>query len=105
MTDPQNIDWAPYEKVTVRVTMSETTDITGGTFSLNVRDEDGEVIYQTTAASLENPTVGIFSFTIASADTGAMAYADRPYDIWRTDSGNEKQLVHGTLTVRRQQWQ
>lgn len=105
MTEAQDIDWAQYEAPTVRVTMSPAVDITGATHRLNVRNQESGELVDYWTETVESSSLGIFTFDPTSAETGVITPGDYDYDIWRTDAGNEKRLVWGTLTVSRQQWQ
>jgi len=103
---PQEVTLARYEPKTFRVTMSPATNATGWTFSLNIRSAGTSVLAVTTGWTIEDASLGIFKVTLTSAQTGALsANAIYDFDIWRTNSGTEAQLVFGFLRIASQQWQ
>ncbi len=105
---PQSVGIARYEAVTFTVTMDPATNITGWTFSLNVRSA-GQLLtgYPVTVGfAITDAANGIFTVSLTSTQTAAFAPgAVYDYDVWRTNAGSEKQLAFGNLQVEPQQWQ
>ena len=83
--------------------MSPATNIAGWTLQLNIR-QGSTVILQATPPTINNATVGIFTFVLTSTQTGSMTTGNYLYDIWRTDSGFETQLVYGGIYVSPEEW-
>lgn len=104
--NPQPVAFAAYEAPRLTVTMTPAADITGATFELNIRTPAQVVVLQSTTFTVTSLSAGIFYFTLTSAQTGTtIGVGDYRYDIWRTDSGNEKRLCYGPLAVEEEQWQ
>lgn len=105
---PQDMTISRYEAVTITVTMDPATNITGWTFALNIRSA-GSLLTgypKTDIFTITNAANGIFTASLTSAQTDDFAVgAIYEYDIWRTNSGSEKQLAFGQLQVHPQQWQ
>lgn len=99
----QPVAFAAWESPTLRVSMTPATDITGWTFQINVR-RAGVVVLQSTTFVITDAANGVVSFTLTSAQTGAMSPGDYDYDVWRIDAGNEKRLCWGTMIVLTEQW-
>ncbi len=57
----------------------------------NVSPDTGIAI--TTALS------GLFSITITSAQSKSLGVGKFPYNVWRTDTGDEDLIAYGTITV------
>src|SRR6185436_922519 len=106
--NPQSVAFAAWEAPTLTITMSANGSIAGQVFQLNIRDEEGNVVLQVTPATItgngSSTTPGVFTFTLTSAQTGAMTVGDYRYDVWRTDSGSEKRLCYGVMSVEVEQW-
>lgn len=108
-TDPNPQPWtfSAYEAAKLEIEMTPAGDITGQTYELNIRkqDPDGTLVLHLTTFTVENITIGLFAFFLTSAQTGTViGPGDFAYDVWRIDTGNEKRLVWGFLTVKGQQW-
>ena len=104
---PQEMTIARYEAVTITATMDPATNVTGWTFALNIRSA-GSLLsgYPVTTFSITAAGDGVFTVSLTSTQTAAFAAgAVYNWDIWRTNSGAEKQLAFGTLNVAEQQWQ
>lgn len=102
---PQSLRWAQYEQVTVTVTMSPATSISGWTLAFTVRNSDGTLMVSKTTASgitITDAGAGIFTIALATADTGAIPPGVYDFDVWRTNSGNETRLAYGPLVVDKQ---
>lgn len=106
MTIPlqQPVAFAKWEAPNLRVKMSPATNVSGWTFILNVRDSDGDVVLQSSSYTVTDTANGWIVFAVTSAQAAAIGVGDFDYDIWRTDSGSEKRLAWGTLSVVSQQW-
>jgi hypothetical protein len=110
ITNPQNIKFSAYETVIFEITMTTFGSIAGNTYSLNIRDkETNALLYTNTSASIINvgspTTFGIVDVgPMSSTDTGTLGPGDYLYDIWRTNTGQEKRLTYGTLTVLTEEW-
>jgi len=104
MASIANISFYKGEDVTLTVTMSPITNITGWTIQFTVRKAYGDataLITKTTGAgiAITNATNGVFTVTIASADTSGLEQRAYVYDISRTDAGNRTVLTIGNLTL------
>ncbi len=103
--NPQTWAFAAYEAPVLKITMTPAEDITGQTFQLNIRKKDGTVVLQSTSFTVITAETGIFKFQLTKAQTGVtIGVGDFDYDVWRTDSGSEKQLVYGRLSARKGRW-
>lgn len=104
---PQQVTLARYEAKTLRVTMSPATDVTGWTFQLTIRSAGTAVLTVTNASfTITDAANGIFTVPLTSTQTGTLAAgAVYDFDIWRTNSGSEAQLVYGNVQVNPQQYQ
>ncbi len=107
--NPQPIDAAPYETLTIAVTMDVVGSVSGGTFILNIRNDAGVLALQvngTISVTGDATTYAVVNFVVTSNQTGVtLGLGDFKYDAWRTDTGNEKQLARGTFVLREQEWQ
>jgi hypothetical protein len=105
---PQTLRWAQYEAITVTVTMSPATDITGWALKFSVRDNSRTLMFTAktvgSGITITDAGSGVFTVTILTADTGAMTPGGvYSYDVWRTDSTHEARLAYGPVQVDRQQ--
>lgn len=91
------------EDITITVTMSPPTNVSGWTFALSVkrRYEDSTTLISKTSPTIVNATSGIFRFSLASADTfnANVSTGDYVYDVQRTNSGSQTVLCAGSLKV------
>src|SRR5579862_9901579 len=99
-----NISFYKGEDVTLTVTMSPTTNIAGWTLQFTVRTSYGDpnaLLTKTTGSgiTITNAGSGIFTITIASADSSGLAQRAYVFDIQRIDSGNRTVLTIGNLTL------
>jgi len=99
-----NISFYRGEDVTLTVTMSPATNITGWTLQFTVRKAYGDaaaLITKTTGAgiTITDATNGVFTVSIASADTLDLEQRAYVFDIQRTNSGNRTVLTIGNLTL------
>ena len=122
--NPQAMQVSAYETVTFIVTMTPPLSSqtppqppwTGAdTFQVNVRDDAGNVVLQSTAFTVTDFINGIVQFPLTSSQTGEFDVGggdsvanptggDFQIDFWRTTPGSEKRLAWGPLTVLMQQW-
>lgn len=72
-------------------------DITGWTITVTVYNADGSVLFTKTATPT-NALTGDYAWTVTHADTNVAAGV-RPVDVWRTDSGSERELGSGTFVI------
>jgi hypothetical protein len=99
MSSQQEISFAAYQNITIQVTMSPVTNITGWTLQLNIA-RNGTSILTNTDPSITDETNGIFTFTLTSTQTGVtMGVGTFQYNVWRTDVGSETLLAYGLLNV------
>lgn len=100
----QLISFALYEAVTIVITMSPPTMIVGWTLQLNIR-QNGILLLVVDYPAINDPINGVFSFPLASIQTGLLGLGTNQYDVWRLDSGNQTQLAYGTILVTEEEWQ
>ena len=117
--NPQQLSFSAYEGILLKVMMKPplTTPWPGGaTFILNIRDDAGNVVVQSSSFVVLDAVNGVVQFTLTSTQTGELDVGggdsvsspvggDFLYDCWRTDTGSEKRLAWGPLIVLAQQWQ
>lgn len=99
-----NISFYKGEDVTLTVTMSPATNITGWTLAFTVRKSYGDasaLMTKTSGAGITvtDATNGVFKVAIASADSTGLEQRAYVFDIQRTDSGSRTVLTIGTLTL------
>src|SRR5262249_27360661 len=92
------------EDVTLTVTMTPATNITGWSLQFTLRKQYGDstaLITKTTGAgiTITDATNGVFKVTLPSADTQALDLRAYVFDIQRTDAGNRTVLTIGNTTV------
>ncbi len=114
--NPQAVIFSAWENVSLTVTRAQNGSISGQTLQLNIRDESGNVVLVLNSVTNSgqfnvvqagsSTTPGIFSFDLTSAETGDLLIGpgEYRYDIWRVDSGAEKRLTWGPMSVLGQQW-
>lgn len=103
MSISTNIQCFRSEDVTINVTMTPTTDITGWTLSFVAINSSGVTTISKTSGSgitITSPSAGMFSVSISSTDT-TIAYDSYTYAIRRTDSGFNAVLCNGYFVVLR----
>jgi hypothetical protein len=93
----QPIELAPYAKKIISLTMAPTTDISGWTFTMTIRQNG--VVKLTKAGVIVSASGGVASFSYTGTETGTLAEGNYDYDVWRTNSGAETQLAIGPLIV------
>ena len=93
----QPVEFVPNAKKTFKVTMSPATDIAGWTFILTIR-QNGTSMFSTTTVTVNDSDNGVFSISMTATQTGTLGLGYFDYDIWRTNSTAETQLVIGPLT-------
>jgi hypothetical protein len=99
-----NISFYKGEDVTLTVTMTPATNITGWTLQFTVRKSYGDstaLITKTIGAGITvtDSTNGIFTVAIASGDTTNLDQRAYVFDIQRTNGGNRTVLTIGNLTL------
>lgn len=104
MASVANISFYKGEDVTLTVTMSPVTNITGWTLQFTLRKQYGDttaLITKTTGAgiTITDAANGVFQVTLASADTVNQELRPYVYDIQRTNAGNRTVLTIGNLTL------
>jgi hypothetical protein len=104
MANIANISFYKGEDVTLTVTMSPATNITGWTLAFTVKQKYGDAIAVVSKSTSSGITItdavnGVFTVTIASADTNLLDQQGYVYDIQRTNAGNRTVLAIGNLTL------
>ena len=99
MATTADIEFHKGEDVVITVTMDPLVVVTGWTIQFKMRRAFDQTVLVTKSASLTNPTSGIFTITIARADTQALDARQYVYDITRTDSGQQAVLTIGNLNL------
>jgi hypothetical protein len=99
-----NISFYKGEDVTLTVTMSPATTITGWTLQFTLRKQFGDATALVTKTigsgiTVTDATNGVFTVSLASADTSGLDLRAYVYDIQRTDSGNRTVLTIGNVTL------
>lgn len=74
-------------------------NITGWTIVATVRRRNGTLLFPAKSATVTNGPAGQYTWSVARADTLALAPVDCRVDIWRTDAGSERQLALGRLAL------
>lgn len=93
------------EDLTLSVTMTPTTDITGWTFEFTARDPVGNAtkfLEKLDAAfTIDNAAGGVFSVSISDTDTDTVSptTGQIDYSIKRMDAGSETVLTYGVWTL------
>lgn len=101
MAATQDLSWYRGEDVTLAVTLSPTTDITGWTLSFKVKQNATDATaLLTVAGSITGAAAGTFSVSLTAAQTASVPTGVYVYDIWRTDSGAATALTVGSVTVK-----
>ncbi len=72
--------------------------ITGWTIAVTFKNAAGSPVITKTATISDGPD-GVFSWTMAHADTAGLPAGDYTYDCRRTDSGAVTELLIGRLTL------
>jgi hypothetical protein len=80
------------EDVTLRVTMSPPTNISGWTIEYTTAGIAKD-------ASIIDAEAGVFEVSLASNDTGILGPGSRPHAFWRMDENNVRPLTLGALSV------
>jgi hypothetical protein len=79
-------------------------NITGWTIAFRAASTEFGAAVITKTPTLTNPTAGVFTVNLASADTSGLTQDGLDtvyyYDIRRTDAGSRTELFKGTLTVK-----
>jgi hypothetical protein len=99
-----NIGFYKGEDVVLTVTMSPATNITGLSLTFTMRKQFNDVSILTKATGGSGITItdavnGVFTITIASADTAGLDNRAYAFDIQRTNAGNRTVLTIGNLTL------
>jgi hypothetical protein len=103
--NPQPIALSAFEAPTLTIIMFPPTDITGWTFTLSIRKGD-TIKLRTSTFNVVDLAVGIITFNLSSTDTGTtIGKGLFEYDIFRTNSGGEKRITWGKLSLSDQEWQ
>jgi len=90
--------------VTVKDSDGVAIDITGYTFWLTIKtleaQADSDAVLQKEITTHTNPTGGITTFPITSAESGAIEVGDYQYDIQMKSAANDiSTLVRGTFII------
>lgn len=119
--NPQALEFSAYEAVRITVTMRPPLDPSApwtlaDTFQLNIRDQAGDVVVQSTVFVVKSLTLGIVRFDLTSTQTGQLDPdgggdsaanpdgGDFKYDCWVTTPSGEKRIAWGPLSDLGQQW-
>jgi len=97
-----NQDFTIYkgEDITLRFTRDEADDITGqSTYFKAARALANPNELPSTPVSL-TPTAGLYGFSLAHADTAALASGAYYWESGRNDPGSEKVWASGIMTVK-----
>ncbi len=98
------LEHAVGEDVTATVTFTTVTAIAGWAIKFTVQDRDGNVQFTKVTGggiTITDGVNGIFTVAILRADTSSLAAGSYRYDIWRTDSGSERELTAGEYRLNR----
>jgi hypothetical protein len=102
------LTWFRGEDVTLTVTLTPPTNITGWSLTFTIRDKLGGAVKITKdnggtgGLTLTDAINGVFKVTIARADTLTLAVQSYVYDIRRTDSGNNAIVAFGSIQLRQE---
>lgn len=104
MATSANISFYKGEDITLTVTMSPVTNITGWTLQFMVKKQYGDATAQITKTvgsgiTITDATNGVFTVAIARADTSGLDPGVYVFDIQRTNAGNQTVLTIGNLTL------
>jgi hypothetical protein len=104
MASLANISVYQGEDVVLTVTMSPATAISGWTLQFTLRTQYGDptaLVTKTIGSgiAITDPVNGIFTVSLASADTADLGLRAYVYDIQRIDSGARTVLTIGNLTI------
>jgi len=104
MASKADIAFYQGEDVTLTVTMSPATNITGWALQFTVRKQYGDaaaVLTKTEGAgiTITDATNGVFKVALASADTAGLELRACVFDIQRTNAGSHTVLTIGNLTL------
>lgn len=104
MASIANISFYKGEDVTLTVTMTPATSISGWTLQFTLRKQYGDTVALITKTIGSGITVtdagnGVFKIALASADSSALDLRAYVYDIQRTDVGNRTVLTIGNVTL------
>lgn len=87
------------QDVTLEFQLTPPADVTGWTISLKAADALAGSVQFTKAATVLDGPRGRFQFTLAAADTAALAVGRYVWDVRRTDSGLKATLADGVLDL------
>ena len=91
------------ERADILLVMSPATDITGWTFEMTIKEEpDDELaeLIQLTSPTIEDVLLGKATFTLTKTQTlSLVAGVEYDYDVWRTNTSNERRLSHGLFQL------
>jgi hypothetical protein len=94
------------QDLSLRWTMDRKRAVTGWTVVWTLRKRVGKTVVLTKTAALTDTTYGVFTVTLAEADTLAVSPSDEldagegyVWDLKRTDSGSNVVLARGTLDL------
>lgn len=73
-------------------------DITGYTLLVTILTPAG-IAFLTKAGTITSATVGTFTWALARADTVSATAGVYSIDIWRTDTGQQRELGKGSLII------
>lgn len=90
------------EDVTLTFTMSPVVNITGWAITWKMAERPGDTVLLTKTATLSDPTNGVFTVSLASADTAEMDAGLYWFDARRTDSGSKATLADGTIRLKQE---
>jgi hypothetical protein len=104
MASVANIAFYQGEDVTLTVTMTPATNITGWTLRFSLKKQYADAAALITKSSGAGLTItdaanGVFKVTLTSADSAALDLGNYVYDIQRIDSSSRTVLTIGNLTI------
>ena len=86
--------------------MSPTTDITGWSITMTVRQTPlgANTLVKSVGSgmTLTNPTSGVFTVSFPNADTASLPIGKYVFDIRRTDSGHRATIADGTIELKQE---
>ncbi len=104
MASLANISFYKGEDVVLTVSMTPTTAISGWTLQFTMRTQYGDptaLVTKTNGSgiAITDSVNGVFTVSLASADTAGLDLRAYVYDIQRIDSGARTVLTIGNLTL------
>lgn len=81
------------------LSFDHTEDITGWAITFKLSAYPGAAVQVTKTGSIVSATDGTFTVSLVQADTSGLTLGNLYYEVYRSDSGSEKLLFHGRITV------